>query len=140
MPKTAPKAIDLFADFAVDETTANSGVWVPYRGDVEFLIARHSNRKYRDVLQNLYKRNKAVIDRGGDAAEDKMKEILVEAMAKGILLDWRGGMTFQGEPLTYSVDNAKKLLELEGFRDWVDGQAKAEEAYKAVKEEEAEKN
>ena len=138
--KTATKAVDLFADFAVNEALSQDGVWVPYNGDVEFLVARAGNKNYRKVAQAMYKKNERLLDSKTDAAGDKLTEIVVESMAKGILLGWRGNVQFQGEPLPYSLDNARKLLAHERFRDWIDAQAKAEAQFAAVQEDENEKN
>lgn len=138
--KTAPKAVDLFADFAVNEALSQDGVWVPYTGDVEFLIARAGNKNYRKVAQALYKKNERMLDSRTDAANEKLTEIVVESMAKGILLNWRGNVQFQGQDLPYSLDNARKLLAHERFRDWVDAQAKDEAQFAAVQADENEKN
>ena len=138
--KTTAKAVDLFADFAVNEALSQDGVWVPYNGDVEFLIARAGNKNYRKVAQALYKKNERLLDSKTDAAGEKLTEIVVESMAKGILLNWRGNVQFQGEPLPYSLDNARKLLAHERFRDWIDAQAKDEAQFAAVQEDENEKN
>ena len=138
--KTATKAVDLFADFAVNEALSQDGVWVPYNGDVEFLVARAGNKNYRKVAQALYKKNERLLDSKTVAAGEKLVEIVVESMAKGILLNWRGNVQFQGEPLPYSLDNARKLLAHERFRDWIDAQAKDEAQFAAVQEDENEKN
>lgn len=136
----ANKAVDLFADFAVNEALSQDGVWVPYAGDAEFLIARAGNKNYRKVAQALYKKNERMLDSKTEAASDKLTEIVIEAMAKGTLLNWRGNVQYQGAPLPYSLENARKLLAHERFRDWVDAQAKDEAQYAAVQEEEDEKN
>lgn len=134
------KAVDIFSDFAVNETVANEGTWVPYRDDIEFLIARAGNRKFKKLAQVQFKKHGRLLEAGGEAGEAKGKEIMIELFAKSILLGWKGSVVFQGAELTYSEENAKKLLALDGFRDWVDTQAKDEAAYKAVKDEEEEKN
>lgn len=136
----ATKAIDLFKDFAVNEALSQEGVWVPYAGDVEFLIARAGNKNYRKVAQAMYKKNERMLDAKTEAANEKLTEIVIEAMAKGILLGWRGDVQYQGEPLPYSMENCRKLLSHERLRDWVDAQAKDEDLFAAVQEEEEEKN
>ena len=140
-PKTtATKIVDLFSDFAVDDALSQEGVWVPYAGGVEFLIARAGNKTYRKVAQNLYDKNRRMLEGKNDAAAEKLIEITVEAMARGILLNWRGNVQFDKEPLPYSLDNARKLLRMERLRDFIDGVAKDETAYAAVREEEEEAN
>lgn len=132
--------VDIFNDFAVNENAAVDGVWVPYRGDIEFLIAKAGNKNFRKQAQVVFKRHGRLLDQGGEAAEAKGKELLVDLMAKTVLLGWKGTVKFQGAALEYSVDNAKKLLAQDGFRDWVDTQAKDEANYKAVQDEADEKN
>ena len=134
--KPTNKAVDIFADFAVNEALSQDGVWVPYRDGVEFLIARAGNKNFRKVAQHLYKKNARILDRNDEAAADKLTEIIIEAMAKGILLNWKGSPVFGGEALPYSMDNARKILGHERFKDWVEAQSKDEEQYAAVQEEE----
>lgn len=134
-------AVDLFADFAINPETEKDGVWVPYRDDVAFLIARSGNANYRKKIAFLVKKNQRVIDQGGDVGEAKSEEIFVDVLASTVLLGWKGKLVFQGEDLSeYSVASAKKLLALKLFREWVTKQAEDEKAYKAVQEEADEKN
>lgn len=132
---TATQDIDLFNDFAVD-TKADDGVWVPYRGGVDFLIAYSKNRKFKNRASYFYKKNSKMLEAGGEVAADKLTEITIQVMAEAILLDWRGPMKFQGETLPYNVTNAKRLLALEGLREWVSKASEDLATYKAVQEEE----
>ena len=61
-------------------------------------------------------------------------------MAKSVLLGWRGNLQFQGKPLEYTEENARKLLKLEGFRSLVSDLAADEAAFKEVQEAEEAKN
>lgn len=133
---TEDAGLDLFSEFAVTD----EGVWVPYKGDVEFLIARYNNPKFRRRLGYYYEKNKRLLDGKGQEAEKKSNEVMAQAMAEGILLDWKGKIAFQGQTLTYSVANATKLLQLETFRAWVTKQSQDEETYKVVKDEEDAEN
>lgn len=134
------QVVDIFSDFAINAEAAVDGVWVPYRGDVEFLVARANNKGYRTSLVNGYKRNKSMIDRGGEAADAKSNEVLIDALAHHVLKGWRGTLSYQGKKLEYSVANARTLLGQEGFREWIVAAAADEAAYKAVKDEADEKN
>lgn len=133
---TKAKAVDIFADFAVTD----DAVYVPYSGNVEFLIARADNPKFSKKLSNLYLKNKRIIDAGTDTSDAKSEEILIEAYAESVLLGWKGAVKFKGEDLPYSKDNAKILLSVPLFREWVTAQAKDTSAYKVVQEEETVKN
>ena len=136
MTKQTNAAVDLFNEFAVDEALSQDGVWVPYTGDVEFLIARAGNKNYRKVAQNLYQKNVRLIESKTEASSAKMDEVVIEAMVKGVLLGWKGNLKFQGEALEYSATNARKLLQMERFREWVDAQSKDEQQFAAVQEAE----
>lgn len=140
------QAVDIFNDFAVNETDAQDGVWVPYRGDVSFLIAKSGNKSFRKQAQVVFKKHGRLLEQGGEVAEAKSRELMIDLMAKTILKGWKVGedtsatIKVNGEDLAYSYDSAKKMLAIDGFREWVDTQAKDEAQYKAVKDEEDEKN
>lgn len=133
-------AVDLFADFALDTTVEQNGVWVPYRDGVEFLVARAGNDAYRRKLAMLAKKHDRLLNQKTPAADAKSEEIFVDVLSTTVLLGWKGNLVFQGKPLEYSVDNAKLLLGHKLFRQWVTTQAEDEKAYKAVQEAEDAKN
>lgn len=129
--------MDFFAEFAVNETAAKEGVFVPYRGDVEFKIAKIGTRTYRNFASPLFQRNDRILKQKGDAAEDKAIELVITVMANVVLVGWKGDLKYQGQPLgDYTVEKAKKLLAHEGFRDWVDAQSKRDDLYKEVQDDE----
>ena len=128
--------LDIFAEFAVDD----GGVWVPYAGDVEFLIARANNAKFRRRISYFYEKHRRLLDGKGEAAEAKSNEIMATVMAETILLGWKGKVKFQGQVLEYSKPNAEKLLAVAPFREWVSKMANDEHAYKIVKAEEDKEN
>jgi len=128
-------SIDIFSDFATDTAAEESGTWVPYAGDVEFLIARFGNKKFAKMFAQQYKLHKRVIETKSDAAEQKSDEITVDTYAETILLGWRGDMTFKGEKLEYSKANAKLLLGVKDFREWVHAQASEMANFKTEQDE-----
>lgn len=111
-------ALDVFAQYATDETLENNGTWVEIGGGAKLLIARSGNRKYLKMLGREVERHKKVLDAGDDAADDKNEQIMIDVLASTILLGWEG-ITFKGKALEYSVDNARKLLALRDFRAMV---------------------
>jgi hypothetical protein len=133
-------AVDIFSEFAINPDLENDGVWVPFKGDVEFCIARAGNKAYNKALALAFKRNKALLEGNTDASEEKSEEIMIEVTAKHILKGWKGKVALQGKVVEYSVDNAKGLLALKGFREWVMAQASEVSQYKAVQDEDSEKN
>lgn len=127
--------LDLFAQFATDESLEVSGTWVPY-GDAKFLVARLGNKAYSKKLSKLYERNKKLLDRKDDAADTLSELMMTEVLAETILLGWEG-VNFKGKPMEYSYENAKTVLALKDFRKEIMVMAEDMEAYRLKKEEEA---
>ena len=123
--------LDIFSEFDVQD----DGVWVPYKGDVEFLIARANNPKFRRRLSYLYEKNRRLLDGKGDVAEAKSNEVMAAVMGETILMGWKGKVAIKGEVLTYSKENATRLLSVQLFREWVNKMASDEQAYKTVQDE-----
>ena len=111
-------AVDLFSAFAVDATQEQEGVLtqVPNAGDTLFKIARSGNKQFSRLIQAQFKRNRAVLESKGDAAADKSDEIMIDVMAKSILVGWEGTVLYKGKALEYSPANARKLLAIKDFR------------------------
>lgn len=130
------EGIDIFNEFAVTD----DAIYVPYANGTEFLIARSENSKYNSLAARFYKQHKRTLDANNAAAEAKTTEMMIYLYSEAILLGWKGDVKYKGETLPYSKENAKKLLALEGFRDWVATQARDTAAYKLVQEQETEKN
>jgi hypothetical protein len=108
-------SIDIFAQFATDETLENNGTWVDMGGGTRFLIARSGNRKHAKLLSKEVERHRKVLDMNDDLADQKNDEIMIDVMARTILLGWEN-VSFKGKPLEYSYENAKKVLALRDFR------------------------
>ena len=132
-------ANDIFANFATDEKAELEGRVVPYTADSSFVVARAGNKNYNRLLSNLWKRNKVALDAKGDAAEALSDRLLVEIIAKTILLGWTN-IKFQGADLPYSVENAQKLLSIKDFRKYIVELSNDFEAFKQEEEAEEEKN
>lgn len=132
-------ALDIFAAFATDETKELEGVWVELSDDAKILVARAGNKKYNKSLAQQYEKNKRLLDLKNDAAETLSNTIMIDVMARSLLLGWQG-IKFKGEDLPYSVDNAKLLLSVKDFRDLVSKHASDAEAYRLAQQEEAAKN
>lgn len=133
--------MDLFSTFATDEKLEIEGRWVPFDNETSFKIARAYNKHFSRLFQRLYAANKLAIQAKGDKAEEVAKNVMCEAMAKTILLDWKGPVKIKGEDLgAYSPAGAQKALALNGFREWVQAQADDTAAYKVEQDEEDEKN
>ena len=112
-------AVDLFRDFATDLTAEEKVVWVDYAEDVAFLIARANNKKYNRLMTKAFEKNKRLIDAKTDASEAKAEEIIIDTAAQALLLGWRGNLMWQGQPMEYSITNARTMLAIKDFRRWV---------------------
>lgn len=82
------------------------GVWAEYAEGVRFKVARAGNPAFLKASDRLEapfrgRRNMPTL---------KALEIQCQAMAEGILRDWEGLVTPDGEALPYSVDAASKVL------------------------------
>ena len=108
-------ALDIFAQFATDETLEENGTWFQIGGGARVLVARSGNRKYGKMLTKEVERNKKALDLNDDAADKLSEEIMIGVIAETILLGWED-VSFKGEVLEYNVANAKKLLAVKDFR------------------------
>ena len=114
--------MDIFNQFATNEEAENKGTWFPF-GDCELLVARGGNRYYERLMMKLYNENRVVLE-GFDTDDDQKVEeadkasdkIMIEVMARTILKGWRGNFMYKGQPLEYSVENAKLVLQHRPFR------------------------
>ncbi len=128
-------ALDLFKEFATDLVTEEQGAWEEYADGVAFLIARANNKKYNRLMTKAFEKNKRLIDAKNDASEAKAEEIIIDTAARALLLGWRGDLLWNGEPLEYSIENAKTMLAVKDFRRWVFERAEDIDRFKAVQKD-----
>ena len=91
----------------VDAELETNGVWADYYG-VQLLIARANNDAFSNKFRSLSKPHRRQID-AGTLPERITKGILVQSMAFGLLLGWKG-LKSGGVEVTYSKANAESLL------------------------------
>jgi len=127
--------MDIFAQYATDETLENSGTWFDLGGDARVLVARSGNKAFGKVLTKQVELARKTLDRNDEVAEAKSQEIMIGAMAQGILLGWEG-LSFKGKALDYSLDNAKTLLAVKDFRRQIEVFSNDVDAYRAKLEAE----
>ena len=129
--------MDIFSEFAVNETLEIDGRWVPFNAKTKFKIARMNNAHYNRIFMRLYKMNKVILESKGKEAKAKSDDVMAEAFSKAILVGWEGPVKINGEDLgAYSQEKAKKALLIEQFRVWVAQQTEDFASYKAVQEDE----
>lgn len=138
-------ALDIFSQFATDESIENNGTWRPIGGGAELLIARIGNRRYGKALTKEVERFRSVLDLADDAADEKSNEIMIGVIASTILLGWRTKnadgsyaptVLFKKKPTEYSIENAKAMLALSEFRKLVVKLADEGDAYRLKEENE----
>ena len=103
--------ITLYSAYESDPILEKAGVWIVLAKDLEIKLASFGNDAHMEYLEKLQKPYKAQIRR--DALPKHIDEdIHCRAMAKEVILDWRGEgwVDRDGKPLAYSVENAYTLL------------------------------
>jgi len=98
------------SQIAVDPQKQAAGVWVPFFGDMELLIASAKSPEFsafvRETLRPLKKEY-----RGGKIKEKQMRELMAPGVAKHLLRGWRGYTEDDGKTeRPYSVEHATELL------------------------------
>lgn len=129
--------MDILSSYTTDEKLENEGKVFPLSKDSSLLVARSGNTKYVAMLRKQMQ--EAQLDlASGDEADQLAEAILIDVMAKTLLLGWKG-LTEGGVEVTYSVDKAKEYLRIKDFRRKVSGFADNFEAFK-LKAEAEQKN
>ena len=117
-----------------------AGVWVKYEGDVEFKVARAGNSVFLAVSDRIEKpfRRKA---QKGELSTEQTIDNMCQAMAEGLLMDWKGLSTEDGAAFKHSRENAFLLLRHNPeIREFVaEAAANAEAFRQATVEEDAKK-
>ena len=129
-------SLDIFAEFATDESLENNGTWRDFRGGVRLLIGRLGNEAYSKAITREVEKNRLVLDLGGEGARKLDFDLMGIALAEGVLLGWDGPMAFKKQPMEYSRENAIKLLSVKDFRAVVVAMAQELQSYR-FKEEQA---
>jgi hypothetical protein len=88
-----------------DLNKENQGVWVPYQMGIELKVARLGNPAYQQALVTLTEARKALLG-CMELSDDQRADVQKEAVARTVLLDWRGIEDDEGNPIPYSPDQA----------------------------------
>jgi len=130
---------DLKKLFKTDENLETAGVWQDLGDGIRAKVARFNNTNHKRVMEGLMKPYQHAMRRG-TLAEDVAEKILVQGMARAILLDWEG-LEEDEKPVKYSTKNAERImLEFKDFRDLIHGISTTMELYKIQEDAETEKN
>lgn len=125
--------------YKIDDKVSVEGKWVPIGKDAELKIARLNNEPYRDFIKKKLKPYKSAM-RAGAVDEDLLNAVVVQAMARHILLDWKG-LKESGQPLVYSIEECERILkEKEQFRELVASLANDADLFREAEIEDGTKN
>jgi hypothetical protein len=102
---------------ATNREKDENGIWMKFE-DADFLIASAHSRRYREALAAQVRK----IPQHARQAIGKMDEATINAMAKGVLLDFRG-IEENGKALENTEANRVKILTIPQIRDWIADQA-----------------
>lgn len=97
-----------------DPDRSESGIWVDFDQGIRLRIARLGNTKYESFLRE--KQAETLVTRGRRRRQkldlDQGSDILKEAVARFVLVDWQNIDDGDGKPIPYSWEKA-----LEFFKD-----------------------
>lgn len=129
--------MDLFKMFSTDKRAENEGRKLVLKPDNDpakqswLLIARKGNTNYKEYLSKVLQENQAVIGTKTPEAEALARSIFRDAAARHLLLGWQN-IDWDGvENVPYSVEQARKMLELDDFNTLVDDYASNMANYRA---------
>lgn len=124
---------DIREAYETDPALENNGAWFPLAKGSRILVGRAGNAAYSKLFSKLYDEALPILELGGDIADAKSDEIMIEVMSHTILLGWEK-LSWDGKPVEYSVEQAKAFLALKDFRNLVNGFSKQIDAFKMKKE------
>jgi hypothetical protein len=130
--------MDIYATYATDEDAEVNGVW-QHLGDANLLIARANNPRYARMLTSLAEKHQLALDKGDDDSDALSNKLLIDVFAETILLGWEN-VSYNGESLPYTLENARKVLAHKDFRREVARLAESIDAYRVKVEEAQAKN
>lgn len=126
-----------------DPTLERDGVWVAIRYGVEVKVARAGNPRAEAWRARLAPEDRRLLDNPSlfKGREERIIELLTDAIAETMLLDWRGVEDDDGEPLPYSPAEGKKAMqEYDWLRDDVHEAATTRETFFRLEVEEVGKH
>ncbi len=124
--------MSLYKSFKTDADREKTGVWHEVGDGVSILVARWGNAKHVEAERLARKPYQSILRSGRDLPDEIAVKTNIEAMAKAVLLDWKGVTDAADQPLPYSVQAAVKVLtDLPDFRHMVAGMAQEATAYRS---------
>lgn len=96
--------------FASNESEAEDGKWFPFSDTIEIKIRRFDSKVSRKVHEALRAPYQRTLKFGGVIPPEVEDELGIRHVAKGVIVDWKGFTDREGNPLSFSVAAAEKLL------------------------------
>lgn len=125
--------------YNIDDKLSVEGKWVPIGKNAELKIARLNNESYREFIKKKLKPYKSAM-RAGAVDDDLLNAVVIQAMARHVLLDWKG-LKEKGKPLVYSIEECERVLkEKEQFRELVAALANDADLFREAELEDGTKN
>jgi hypothetical protein len=126
--------MDIFAAFATDEKKEVEGAWfeVP-GGDARIKVARSSNPRFAKAVVSAYEKYAKAPK--NDKTTSQQDAEYNRLLAQYVLVDWEN-ISFQKEPLPYSVSSAERLLTIREFRLFVQKCSDDFDSFRVEQEEE----
>ena len=129
--------MNIYTAYETDKAKERDGAWVrDVRPGLHLRITRMPNPAYNKLFGELIAPHRVQFER--DSLDDEvLRDVITQCLAETVLVDWEGLEDRDGEPVTYSVAKARKLMtELPDFRDDVLSLARNRDLFKAKEEDE----
>jgi len=124
-----------FSNFKTDTRAEVEGVWVDFGSDFKVKIGRLGNPKCQEYSRRIQKPYKRQID--NETIDPEItKKLLRKALARYVLLDWKGLEEDDGKVIEYSVEKAEELLETKDFFAEIMGLSQDMDLFKQETQEE----
>ena len=131
--------MDIRKVYGTNKKDEQEGKWEDFGEGLSVKIARMGNPNYSKKFREIAKPYQKSIRRG-TLGEQKSEELLIQAMADTILLDWKG-LEENGKPVKFTREEAIRVMtEYPDFRDAVSEVAGAIETFKLEEDEAGRKN
>lgn len=95
--------------FKTNEQREQEGVWEDAGGGLRLKVARLGNLRYEEYLRQTGKPYARQM-RHGTVDNKVLEDLIRQAMARHVLLDWENLDDEQGNPIPYSHEKALELL------------------------------
>ena len=128
--------MDLTKSYATSVKAAEEGVWVDLDTTTSLLIRRYGCKSFQKYLTALLAPHKKATQRG-TLDDDLAEQLLTQAIAKEILVGWKG-LKLDGKDVKYSYATALEILSNPVFKDFRDDVVTWAQDFQLYREEEIE--